>query len=245
MMRVVIIDDMEQARRTLADDIAAYCPELVVIGEASSVKTGAALVQRLKPDLVFLDIQLEDGTGFDMLEALDSYEFRVIFTTALDSYGIRAVRVSAIDYLLKPIDPDDLVRAVNRAKSVLAASTNERVDVLMDTLHNPGASRRIALNTAERMHIVPTEEIVRCESQRNYTLFHLTGNRRILVTRTLKEFDEMLVGYGFFRAHHSHVVNISHVREYLKSDGCIVMSDGSTVQVATRKKDALLQALGV
>lgn len=242
-MRAVIIDDMEQARRTLSDDLAVYCPDLVVVGEASGVKTGVSLVRRLNPDLVFLDIQLDDGTGFDLIDALGSQQVRVVFTTALDSYGIRAIRVSALDYLLKPIDPDELVRAVERAR-VSLASVHERVSVLMDTLRGTGGARRIALNTSERVYIVPADDIVRCESQRNYTLFHLTGNRRILVTRTLKDFDEMLSDNGFFRVHHSHLINIVHVREYVKSDGNVVMSDGSSVPVATRKKDALLHALG-
>lgn len=250
MLKAVIIDDVEQVRCALAADLAEYCPDVVLIGEASSVATGVQLVTRMKPDLVFLDIQLQDGTGFDVLTRAGKYDFKIVFTTGLDSYGIKAIKFGALDYLLKPVDPDDLVCAVEKAKDVLTSSSvGERVGVALETLHRhqpEGGKQRIALNTAERVHIVALEEIIRCESQRNYTLFHLTGGRHILVTRTLKEFDEMLDGLGFFRAHHSHLINAAHIREYVKLDGgYAVMNDGSEVTVAVRKKDALLQMLGV
>lgn len=250
MLRAVIIDDVEQVRCALAADLAEYCPDVAVIGEASSVATAVSLITRMKPDLVFLDIQLGDGTGFDVLGRVGKYDFKVVFTTGLDSYGIKAIKFGALDYLLKPVDPDDLVCAVEKAKDILAApSVGERVGVVLETLHRrqpAEGKQRIALNTAERVHIVALEEVIRCESQRNYTLFHLTDNRQILVTRTLKEFDEMFDGLGFFRAHHSHLINVAHIREYVKLDGgYVVMNDGSDVTVAVRKKEALLQMLGV
>lgn len=245
MLKAVIIDDVERARRTLGDDLAVYCPAVTVIGEASGVATGINLITRLKPDLVFLDIQLDDGTGFDLLEKIGPSDFKVIFTTALDSYGIKAIKFSALDYLLKPVDPDELIRAVDKATALLTPTTvRESVAVMFDALH--GAQRRLALNTADRVHIVQLDEIIRCESQRNYTLFYLADKRSILVTRTLKEFDEILDGLGFFRIHHSHLVNIRYISEYVKTDGgYVVLSDGSTVPVAVRKKDALLQVLRV
>ena len=244
LLRAVIIDDIEAARRTLADDIRENCPEVVVAGEASGVRSGVQLIERIRPDLVFLDIQLEDGSGFDLLEAIGAPDFKVIFTTASDAFGIRAIKFSAIDYLLKPIDPDELAAAVEKAKQQHRRSgARENVEILLESLKDlRSRSRRIALNTADKVHVVDLDEIVRCESQRNYTLFHLTGRRQILVTRTLKEFDEMLEEHGFFRIHHSHLINTRFIREYVKGDGgYLVMADGSEIPVAIRKKEALMK----
>lgn len=249
MLKAILIDDVEHVRHSLAGDIAVYCPDVVIIGEASSVATAVPLITRMKPDLVFLDIQLGDGTGFDVLERMGKRDFKVVFTTGLDTFGIKAIKFGALDYLLKPVDPDDLVAAVEKAKDSLAAvSVGDRVEVALETLRHSSrdSTQRIALSTADRVYIVALREIIRCESQRNYTVFHLTGSRQILVTRTLKEFDEMLDGLGFFRAHHSHLVNVAHIREYVKLDGgYVVMDDGSEVTVAVRKKEALLHMLGV
>jgi two-component system LytT family response regulator len=247
MIRAVIIDDIEAARRVLADDIGAYCPDVVVVGEASGVKNGIRLIERMKPDLLLLDIQLEDGSGFELLETIGKYDFRVIFTTASDAFGIRAIKFGALDYLLKPIDSDDLVAAMEKLKTITPAGIGENVGVMLDHLKRKGSiAKRIALNTADRVHVVDVKDIIRCESQRNYTLFHLTGKRQILVTRTLKEFDELLEEYGFFRAHHSHLINADCIREYVKGDGgYIVMSDNSQVPVAVRKKESLMKLFGV
>lgn len=248
MMTTVIVDDVEAARRSLAEDLARYCPEAVLVGEASGVASGAALIERVKPALVLLDIQLADGSGFDMLERIAGPSFKLIFTTASDAYGIHAVKHSAIDYLLKPIDPDDLVVAVRKAAARGIARDN-RADVhalLEEVRGERRGARRITLNTADRVYIVPTAEIVRCESHGNYTLFHLIGKRQIVVTRTLKEFEESLAADGFVRVHHSHLINIECVKEYVKGDGGFaVMSDGSRVPVAVRKKDLLLRSLGI
>jgi two-component system LytT family response regulator len=247
MLRAVIIDDIEAARHALAADVSACDPDVVVIGEASGVATGVALIERLRPDLVFLDIQLDDGSGFDLLGRLGRHDFKVIFTTASDAFGIQAIKFSALDYLLKPIDQDELGAAVRKAKAAPApAAASDGIGIILESLKTMrGRPKRIALNTADRVHIVNVHDIVRCESDRNYTLFHLTGRREILVTRTLKEFDEMLEGSGFFRTHHSHLVNIDFVKEYVKGDGgYIVMTDGAAVPVSVRKKDSLMKALG-
>lgn len=243
MLQAVIIDDSESARRTLAGDLAALCPEVVLIGEASGVGTGIPLIERLHPEIVFLDIELDDGSGFDLLERLSRHDFRLIFTTASDAHGIRAIKFGALDYLLKPIDPDELIRAVKKAGEH-GVGLGAGLGVALESLRAKERPRRIALNMADRVHVVNVDDIIRCESDRNYTMFHLTGRRHILVTRTLKEFDDMLDGCGFFRVHHSHLVNIEFIREYVKIDGgYIVMTDGSQVPVAVRKKDALLKAL--
>lgn len=249
MIRAIIIDDVKRSRESLADDLKRHCPEVEIVGEAESVKTGIDAIRKHHPDVVFLDIQLEDGNGFNILEQVGKADFKVIFTTGSDEYGIKAVKFSALDYLLKPIDPEELVAAVQK----LSESKEQKQDignnisVLIENLKNiNNTSKRIALNSADRVHVVNVSDIVRCESQRNYTLFYIKGNKQILVTKTLKEFEDMLEDSGFVRVHHSHLINMSYMKEFVKSDGgYAVMTDGSQVPVAVRKKEHLLQILGL
>lgn len=250
MIRAIIVDDIQRSRASLADDLKRYCPEVEVIAEAASVKTGVDAIKKHKPDVVFLDIQLEDGNGFNILEQVGKADFKVIFTTGSDEYGIKAVKFSALDYLLKPIDPEELVAAVGKLKEASQAEKEgikDNISVLIENLKNiNNSSRRIALNSADRVHVVNVSDIIRCESQRNYTLFYIKGNKQILVTRTLKEFEDMLEDSGFVRVHHSHLINISYLKEFVKSDGgYALMTDGSEVPVAVRKKEHLLQLLGL
>jgi two-component system, LytTR family, response regulator len=250
MIKAVIIDDIDRSRTSLADDLKRYCPDITIVGEADSVKTGVEAIKKHKPDVVFLDIQLEDGNGFNILEQVGRTDFKVIFTTGSDEYGIKAVKFSALDYLLKPIDPDELISAVSKLRETIRekpSDIKDNLSVLIENLKNiNNSSRRIALNSADRVHVVNVTDIIRCESQRNYTLFYIKGNKQILVTRTLKEFEEMLDDSGFVRIHHSHLINISYLREFVKSDGgYAVMTDNSQVPVAVRKKEHLMQLLGL
>ena len=246
MIKAIIIDDISDARHNLAEDIKRYCPGIEVIAEADGVATGLEVIKKHKPGLVFLDIQLEDGTGFNILEALGKHDFKVIFTTANDGYALKAIKYSALDYLLKPVDPEELVAAIQKMEEQKSPG-NESLRLLAENLRNLSMGpKRIALNSAERVQIVPVADIIRCESQRNYTLFFLVGNKQILVTKTLKEFDEMLAGNDFIRIHHSHLINMNFLREFVKTDGGhALMSDGSKVPVAVRKKDEFLKRLGV
>lgn len=248
MIKAVVIDDTEKARVALKSDLSAYCKNVTVVGEADGVASGVALLVELKPDLAFLDIRMGDGTGFDLLEKLKAYpqvKSKIIFTTAYDEYAIKAFKFSAIDYLLKPVDVDDLVAAVKKCN----AQTPEThpLDFLLDSIKDLQAgAKRIALCSAEKIQIVSLSEIICCESQRNYTLFYLTEHRQILVTKTLKEYDEMLCDYGFVRVHHSNLINLKHLKEFVKIDGgYAIMSDKSQVPVSVRKRDDLLKALGV
>lgn len=250
MIKAIVIDDVSRSRASLIDDLKRYCPEVHVVAEADSVRTGVEVIRSNKADVVFLDIQLEDGNGFNILEQAGEADFKVIFTTGSDEYGIKAVKFSALDYLLKPIDPDELVAAVDKLKTAskeMNSGITDNLSVLIENLKNiNNTSKRIALNSADRVHVVNVSDIVRCESQRNYTLFYIKGNKQILVTRTLKEFEEMLEDSGFVRVHHSHLINISYLKEFVKSDGgYAVMSDSSQVPVAVRKKDHLMKLLGL
>jgi two-component system, LytTR family, response regulator len=247
MIKAVIIDDTETSRASLADDLARYCENVALIGQAESVKTGVRLVNSLKPQLIFLDVQLGDGTGFDILQQIMSYPYQVIFTTGSDDHAFKAIKFSAVDYLLKPVDPDELVAAMSKVKTSQQQPAQDNIQLLLENLKNvKSGPKRIALSSADRIHVVNVDEIIRCESQRNYTLFFLKGNKQILVTRTLKEFEEMLEPQGFMRVHHSHLINTEYLKEFIRADGgYALMSDNSRIPVAVRKKDELLKFLGV
>ncbi len=248
MIKAVIIDDTDMARSALRSDLKTYCPQVSVVGEADGVASGLELLTNHKPDLVFLDIRMADGTGFDLLEKLDEKaknSFKIIFTTAYNEYAIKAFKFSATDYLLKPVDPDELVLAVNKCETKAASAAP--IDFLLDSFKDlQASSKRIALSSTDKIQIVALSEIISCESQRNYTLFFLTENRQILVTKTLKEYEDLLVPLNFQRVHHSHLINLKHLKEFVKIDGgYVIMSDKSQVPVSVRKRDDLLKALGV
>ncbi|HEY4787891.1 MAG TPA: LytTR family DNA-binding domain-containing protein [Bacteroidales bacterium] len=248
MIRSVIIDDVNNSRLTLADDLRTHCPEVVILGEANSVKSAIDLIKRVKPDIVFLDIELEDGTGFDILEYFDKITFKTIFITGFDSYGIKAIKFSALDYLLKPVDPDDLIKAIKKYKdNEVQPDVKANIDFLLENIRGikPGF-KRIALNSADKVNMVNIDDIIRCESQSNYTLFYIKGGEQILVTKSLKEYENLLEEYSFVRVHHSHLINLNYLKEYVKTDGgYAVMTDKSTVPVSVRKRDNLLRELGI
>jgi len=238
MIRAVIIDDIPEAIAVLKADLENYCVNIEVVGSAEGVVTGAKLIKEIKPDLVFLDIQMKDGSGFDLLEILGDVNFKLIFTTASDEYAVKAFKFAAVDYLLKPIDPDELMDAVSRVEG--QDKPAQRIDLLKE---NFVKAKRIALNTLQKIHIVNVEEILRCESNINYTMFYFTDGTKLLVTKTLKEFDNLLSGHNFIRVHQSHLINTSFIKEFLKSDGVIVMKDGTKVPVSTRKKEVLMEMI--
>jgi len=246
MHRAVIIDDIDNSRLTLNHDLKQYCPQIDVIGEADSVKTGIEIITRKNPDVVFLDIQLGDGTGFDILEKIGDFDFQVIFTTALDSYGIKAIKFSALDYLLKPIDPDELTEAVKKLdQNIRKGGIKDNINLLLENLKGiqPG-NKRIALSSTDKVHMVYISDIIRCESQGSYTILYLKDGEQIVVTRILKEYEQLLEEYSFVRVHHSHLINFSYLKEYVKKDGgYAVMTDNSQVPVSFRKRNNLLDMI--
>lgn len=243
MIKAVIIDDIPQAIDLLRSDLKNYCPEVEVIGDAPSVVSGTKLLKQLTPDVVFLDIELQDGTGFDILEIIGEIDFKVIFTTASDEHAIRAFRFSAIDYLLKPINPEDLQQAVAKVKEQ-QPDTKERIDLLLDTVKERNAPRKLALHTLDKIQVADIQDIIRCESSGNYTTFYFTDGQQLLVTKTLKEFEKMLDAQGFIRVHQSHLVNVNQIKEYIKTEGgYLVMKNGDNVSVSVRKKPAVIKLL--
>ncbi len=243
-LHAVIIDDMPQAIISLKEDLATYCPDVQVVGTAEGVLSGAKVIRQEEPDIVFLDIQMQDGTGFDLLEVMGGIKAKVIFTTASDAYAIRAFRFSAVDYLLKPIDPDELKAAVEKVQENQQAGQQEQVDLLLDHLKKKEGEKmdRIAIHTTEKVHVVWLKDIVRCEAASNYTVFHMKDKRQLLVTRTLKAFDKILSEQKFFRPHQSHLVNGTFVKEFVKGDGgWLALTDGSEIPVSTRKRADVVQ----
>lgn len=244
MLTAVIVDDMPQAIDNLRLDLQRYCPEVRVIGDADGVVNGAKLLKEIQPDILFLDIQLQDGSGFDLLEILSDIKFKLIFTTASDAFAIKAFRFAALDYLLKPIDPDQLMESVKKAKNQLEEQQKQSIDILMENVRSRKLPEKIALHTLEKVQIVAVEDIVRCESSGNYTIFYFSNDQKLLVTKTLKEFDKLLESHQFLRVHQSHLINLQHIDAFIKTEGgYILMKDGSQVPVSTRKRAMVLKKI--
>ncbi|MDZ7848240.1 MAG: response regulator [Owenweeksia sp.] len=246
MTTALIIDDHARARQFLRADIEDVCPQVKIIAEADGVVSGLKSIRKEKPDLVFLDIHLEDGTGFDILELTEKITFKVIFTTASDAHAIRAFKFSALDYLLKPIDRMELQNAVLKATQQ-PNLPSENLQVLKGHLrknHHKAEKERIALHTASKIHICVISDIIRCESDVNYTHFRLVNHSDILVTKTLKQFDQLLTPIGFLRVHQSHLINPKEVKEFVKADGgYLVMTNGDRVPVSNRRRQEVIQKI--
>jgi two-component system LytT family response regulator len=240
-MRAVIVDDIEKFRTNLIQDLNDYCPDLEVVGTADGVVSAAKEIKVKKPDVVFLDIQINQGTAFDLLEIIGEIDFKIIFTTASDEYAIKAFKLSAIDYLLKPIDIDELKSAVSK----LDSGSKDDYELLRSNINEDIKShKRLALHSQDKIEIVEIGNIVRCESNVNYTQFYFMNGTKMLVTKTLKEFDKMLSEFGFYRVHQSHLINIDYLKEYVKVDGgYLKMKDGTSVPISTRKKSSVLSLL--
>jgi len=242
MLNAIIIDDEEDARRTLRAFIKQYCPQVDIIEEGTGVQDGYRKVLSLQPDLVFLDIQMDDGTGFDLLEKIRAPKFNLIFCTAFDEYAIKAFKFSAIDYLLKPIDPDELIEAVSKVKKD-DKSAQPRIESLIEN-RSQKEMDRITLSSQEGLTFVNLENIRRLESDSNYTHFFLTTGEKITVPKSLKEYELILPISKFFRTHQSHLVNLSYVKKFMREDGgYVLMDDGSEVLVARRRKEEFIAVL--
>ena len=249
MIRVIIIDDEENSRETLRGKLDLFCPEVEVAAEAGSVKDGLEAISKETPDAVFLDIQLAGESGFDILEKIAQDEAdqpEIIFVTAHNEFAIKAIKFSALDYLLKPIDPEELVKAVRKVeetKGLPKKATN--INVLVENIRQASDSpKKIVVPTSDGMHVIKLSDIIRLESSSNYTTFHLNNQKSLLASKTLKEFDNMLSGYNFQRIHKSHLVNMNYLKRYVQTDGgYLILEDGSKIPVANRKKEQLLNTL--
>jgi two-component system, LytTR family, response regulator len=244
MINSILVDDEVHCLDTLDILLNDYCPEILVMAKCMSAKKAIEAIEKMKPELVFLDIEMPTMTGFELLEQYDKIPFSVIFTTSYDQYAIRAIRFSALDYLLKPIDPKDLARAVTKVKEQKMHPSIEQFRMLIDQIiHKDNGLTKIAVPTSEGFELIPADQIVRCEASDNYTHLFLKNKTQIVACRSLKEVEEQLHSFSsFIRVHHSYLVNLNEVTKYIRGEGgYLVMSDGSTVIVSRSRKDALLK----
>lgn len=243
MMQAVVIDDDQGCRQTVKNILKENCPDIQVAGEAASVEDGKTIITKHKPDLLFLDIELTDGIAFDLLSEIKDLSFHVIFITAFDQYAIQAIRHSAIDYLLKPIDPELFIKAVNKARQINVNNDllAKQVKILIDNKNN---FNKIALPTIDGLRFINIDDIIYCKSEANYTWVYLKNNESFLVTKTLKEYDETLSKNNFVRVHQSYLININYVEKYVKGKGgSVIMADGTEILVSRRKKEHFLSIM--
>lgn len=240
----ILVDDLPAALKLLENDIQQKHPSISIIGKAAGVVEAAKLLRKQQPDILFLDIMLGDGTGFDVLEIFPNLRSKIIFVTASDEFAIRAFKFAAIDYVLKPYSDEDLAQAIEKAKQHIQPDS-EQLNVLKDSISAPNQRpKKISLHTLDKIVVVDLDDIVRCESDNNYTQFFFQDGSKILVTKTLKSFSDMLKNYQFLRVHQSHLVNIKYVKAFIKSDGgYLILKNKNTVPVSVRKRAEVIEAL--
>jgi two-component system LytT family response regulator len=244
MLTAIIVEDMMDAMQLLKSDIETHHPDINIIHTAQSVVEAAKVLGKDQPDILFLDIMLGDGTGFDVLEIFPELKSKIIFVTASDEFAIKAFKFAAIDYVLKPYAHTELSDAIERAKLQIQPN-KERLTILKDTLTAPEKKPdKISLHTLDKIIIVNLEDIVRCESDSNNTMFHLKEGRKIFVTKTLKYFADLLKSIGFLRIHQSHLVNLQYISAFIKTDGgYLMLKNGENVPVSVRKKAEVIEIL--
>ncbi|MEO1262820.1 MAG: LytTR family DNA-binding domain-containing protein [Bacteroidota bacterium] len=240
MIKAIILDDEQHSVATLAWKIDRFCPDVEVVAQFTDSPEALEYLKKNPPDLLFLDIEMPRLNGFEVLEELgDNMSFDVIFTTAYDEFGIRAVKANALDYLLKPVQNQELKAAIEKYKK----KGGKNMEVLFSNQQQTKINK-IALATKERIEFVNPDDIILCSSDSNYTNIFLTNNRKKIISRTLKDVEEWLAPHGFFRAHHSHLVNLQHIREFVRADGgYLILSNGKTLPVARNRKDDLLKKI--
>ncbi|WP_395053588.1 LytR/AlgR family response regulator transcription factor [Flavobacterium sp.] len=243
MLRAVVIDDIETIRKKNIAIIKSNCPNISVIGQADNVESGIKIIKQLSPDIVFLDVEMPDGTGFDLLQKMKPIDFKVIFITGFEDFAIRAFRFSAIDYLLKPLDSAELVEAVKKAEESLSKEVFEmKLNNLFTNLDRPKNHQKLMLKTADKIYSVNIQDIVNCESDKNYTTFHFVNAPKLIVSSNLKEYETLLSPFNFFRSHQSHLINMAYFDHFIKTDGgnTIVLKNKSIIPLAIRNKGEFL-----
>ncbi len=243
MIRTVLIDDEPNNINTLQQLLLRYCPIVDIVGTANSAKMGGEVIAATQPDLVFLDIEMPYGNAFDLLNSVSPITFEVVFVTAFDNYAINAIKYSALDYLLKPVNIRDLQAAVQKAANLLdTKNIHKRIDTLFYNLYTPkNTFQRLALPTLDGLVFVNTEDCISLEAKSNYTVIHFKNGSTVTISKTLKEFEDILSKEQFSRIHHSHIINHYFVKKYHRGrGGYIEMEDGTTIEVSIRKRDEFL-----
>lgn len=244
MIRALIVDDEPyccEALATLLED----CPEVEIAAVCHTAEEALSAIKKYSPEIVFLDVEMPKMNGFEMLEQLPSVNFEIIFTTSYDQYALKAIRFSAIDYLLKPVDSDELQKAVKKVIQRSQKPIAQQLEILMQKIHSPSTPiSKIAMPTMEGLQMIQVEQIISCESDSNYTILHLKGKNKKVVSSTLKEIEELLEDHAFARVHRCYLVNLNEIEKYVKGEGgYVIMSDGSSVDVSRNKKEVLLKKL--
>lgn len=246
MLRTLIVDDEQHCTDRLTKLLAKHTDVLTIVGFCDTIHAAKNAIENLQPDIVFLDIQLHERTSFELLFELPKINFEIVFTTAYDNYAVQAFRFSAIDYLLKPIDEDELAETVQKiVEKSNQKETSKKLEVLFHNFeHKVMGMKKLAIPTLEGLTLVKVDDIIRCQSDGNYTHIFMVSNNKIIATRTLKYFEELLDGPQFFRTHKSHYINIDYVEKYIKGKGGYVeMTDGGFIEIAVRRKDEFLKRL--
>jgi len=245
MKKVLIIDDENKTRDFIKKLLLSFGHDFEIYTDGSNVETGIKAINKIQPDLVFLDIQMPDGNGFDVLKGVREKDFEIIFITAYQEYAIQAIKFSALAYILKPVDIDELEEAVDKALGTMKKKNGK--DVQFNALQanaDRNKKNKLVLKTQESVHVLELKDIVRCEADKNYTSFFLNSGKRILVSKTLKEYDLLLSGHSFFRVQQSHLVNLNFIDRYDKMDGgAVIMKDGSSVPLSPAKKEQFFHIL--
>ena len=245
MIRCVIVEDEEMARRVLKSLLAQYCKDVMVCAEADDITSGQEMIEAFRPDLVFLDIEMPGGSGFKLLSNIQDIDFEVVFITAYEQFAIKAIRHDALDYLLKPVDPKELVAAVEKVKDAKYKKTLKRqYDSLLKNIDPEQlVVRKISISTSDKIHLIEVDDIIRCESDNYYTIIFFKDGTSLMVSKTLKEMEQKLEEYDFVRTHKSHLVNMRCIMNFIKDEMMVVMTDGVKVPVSKRKKEKILEII--
>ena len=246
MIKAIIVDDELGARESLSKMIEKNCKQIEVVAKVDSMLSAFEAITNKEPDLVFLDIEMPNGNAFDLLEKFKSINFNIIFTTAYDHYAIKAIKFSAIDYILKPIDPEELITAVKRFEEHRGQkdSLDKQFKTLLSNVRPENKLKKVGIPDGDGLIFINLSDIIRCDSDGNYTFFILTTGKKIIASRTLGEYEQMFADENFFRIHRSHLINLEHVKKYIKGEGgYVVMTDNSQVEVSRRNKTDFLEKL--
>lgn len=247
MINCIIVDDELKSRESLKILLQDFCNDVTVLALCENVNEAMEAIRKHKPDVVFLDIQLQRETGFDLLARIQEINFEIIFTTAYSEYAIKAFKFSAIDYLLKPIDIEELKRAVSKVEKRKGDTITSRLQELMNNLRSSSSENyKLALPTANGVIFIRMQDILYCEASSNYTDITLSDGKKYTVSRTLREYEELLEGHNFYRIHHSYLINLNAIKKYVRGDGgYVVMSNDKSLDVSKRKKEGFLSRIGV
>jgi two-component system LytT family response regulator len=247
MIKAIIVDDELGARESLSKMIEKNCKQLEIVAKADSMLAAFEAITNKQPQLVFLDIEMPNGNAFDLLEKFKEINFNIIFTTAYDHYAIKAIKFSAVDYILKPIDPEELVEAVKRFEKKQQGEPSvldKQFKTLLSNVRPENKLKKVGIPDGDGLIFINLSDIIRCESDGNYTFFILTTGKKIIASRTLGEYEQMFTEDNFFRVHRSHLINLQHVKKYIKGEGgYVIMSDDSQVEVSRRNKNEFLEKL--